>query len=145
MPIMFIESPQGTIHISLRSKNVVDVSEIALKFGGGHARAAVCSLSNTSLEQLMDDVISQARQWQLSSHASYINRFEQAGHERKPLVPESQRHCKRQVLLTHYRGQSSYCAGSKSIRCNSGAAILPNSFRYSSPSSTRRTSPCSSR
>lgn len=59
--IMFIESSQGTIHISLRSKNVVDVSEIALKFGGGgHARAAGCSRSDVKLDELMGDVIVEA-------------------------------------------------------------------------------------
>lgn len=59
--IMFIESPKGTIHISLRSKNVVDVSEIVIKFGGGgHARAAGCSATGGTLEQLMGDVIAEA-------------------------------------------------------------------------------------
>jgi len=59
--IMFIESSQGTIHISLRSKNIVDVSEIALKFGGGgHARAAGCSQSDVKLDDLMNDVIAEA-------------------------------------------------------------------------------------
>jgi bifunctional oligoribonuclease and PAP phosphatase NrnA len=59
--IMFIESSQGTVHISLRSKNIVDVSEIALKFGGGgHARAAGCSLTDVELEELMNDVIAEA-------------------------------------------------------------------------------------
>jgi bifunctional oligoribonuclease and PAP phosphatase NrnA len=59
--IMFIESSQGTVHISLRSKNVVDVSLIALKFGGGgHARAAGCSFSDAKLDELMNDVIAEA-------------------------------------------------------------------------------------
>ncbi|MCK5826979.1 bifunctional oligoribonuclease/PAP phosphatase NrnA, partial [Candidatus Bipolaricaulota bacterium] len=59
--IMFIESSQGTIHISLRSKNIVDVSEIALKFGGGgHARAAGCSITDVKLDELMSDVIAEA-------------------------------------------------------------------------------------
>lgn len=60
--IMFIESPTGEIHISLRSKNIVDVSKIALKFGGGgHARAAGCSLVDVPLEQLMSDVVAEAQ------------------------------------------------------------------------------------
>jgi len=60
--IMFIESPDGDFHISLRSKNVVDVSEIALRFGGGgHARAAGCSISNMPPEQLMSMVITEAK------------------------------------------------------------------------------------
>jgi len=56
--IMFIEWPQGTFHVSLRSKENIDVSAIALKFGGGgHARAAGCSCSEGTLERLMSDVI----------------------------------------------------------------------------------------
>ena len=59
--IMFIESSTGEIHVSLRSKNIVDVSEIALKFGGGgHARAAGCSATGGTLEQLMGDVVAEA-------------------------------------------------------------------------------------
>ena len=61
--IVFIEWPKGSIHISLRSKERVDVSEIALRFGGGgHARAAGCSVGDVSLEQLMQDVIAEAEQ-----------------------------------------------------------------------------------
>jgi len=61
--IMFIESSHGTVHISFRSKNIVDVSEIALKFGGGgHARAAGCSMSGATLDELMNDVIVEAEQ-----------------------------------------------------------------------------------
>ncbi len=59
---MFIESPDGDFHISLRSKNVVDVSEIALRFGGGgHARAAGCSISDVPFTQLMSRVIAEAK------------------------------------------------------------------------------------
>jgi len=59
--IMFIEWPRGMAHISLRSKNRVDVSEIALRLGGGgHARAAGCSLSDAKLDELMNDVIADA-------------------------------------------------------------------------------------
>jgi bifunctional oligoribonuclease and PAP phosphatase NrnA len=58
--IMFIESPTGEIHVSLRSKNIVDVSEIALKFGGGgHARAAGCSQTDGKLDSLMKDIIAE--------------------------------------------------------------------------------------
>lgn len=61
--IMFIEWPRGTVNISLRSKNRVDVSEIALRFrGGGHARAAGCSQSDAKLDELMDDVITDAKE-----------------------------------------------------------------------------------
>jgi len=59
--VMFIESPKGTVHISLRSKNTVDVSEIALQFnGGGHARAAGCSCAEVKLEDLMKAVTAAA-------------------------------------------------------------------------------------
>ncbi len=59
--IMFIESSQGTVHISFRSKNIIDVSEIALKFGGGgHARAAGCSILDAKLDELMSNVIVEA-------------------------------------------------------------------------------------
>ncbi len=55
--IMFIESSEGSVHVSLRSKQAVDVSEIALQFnGGGHARAAGCSCTNVKLEELMKTV-----------------------------------------------------------------------------------------
>jgi len=43
--LLFVESPPGEVHVSLRSKSVVDVSEIALALGGGgHPRAAGCLL-----------------------------------------------------------------------------------------------------
>jgi len=55
--IMFIESIAGSVHVSLRSKQAVDVSEIALRFnGGGHARAAGCSCAGGKLEDLMNAV-----------------------------------------------------------------------------------------
>lgn len=61
--IMFIEGPRGTVHVSLRSKNRVDVSEIALKFGGGgHARAAGCSLTDAKLDEVMSDLIADAEE-----------------------------------------------------------------------------------
>ena len=61
--IMFIEWPRGTVHASLRSKNRVDVSEIALKFGGGgHTRAAGCSQSDVKLDELMSDVMADAEE-----------------------------------------------------------------------------------
>ena len=60
MAIMFIEWPPGMVHISLRSRDRIDVSEIALKFGGGgHARAAGCSLPDVKLDELMNDVITE--------------------------------------------------------------------------------------
>lgn len=59
--ILFIEWPRGNVHVSLRSKERVDVSEIALRFGGGgHARAAGCSCPAPDLARLMERVISEA-------------------------------------------------------------------------------------
>ena len=59
--IMFIEYPEGSVHVSLRSKQTVDVSEIALQFnGGGHARAAGCSCTNVTLEELIKTVTAAA-------------------------------------------------------------------------------------
>lgn len=61
--IMFIEWPNGTVHISFRSRERVDVSEIALNHGGGgHARAAGCSLSGIALDELMKDIIAETEQ-----------------------------------------------------------------------------------
>jgi len=58
--ILFIEWPRGRVHISLRSKERVDVSEIALRLGGGgHARAAGCSCAAPDLDRLMGKVISE--------------------------------------------------------------------------------------
>jgi len=60
--IMFIESSEGSVHVSLRSKQTVDVSEIALQFnGGGHARAAGCSCAGGKLGNLMKEVTAVAQ------------------------------------------------------------------------------------
>ena len=51
--IVLVECPKGTVNVSLRSKEHVDVSEIAIKHGGGgHARAAGLSRSDLTLEEL---------------------------------------------------------------------------------------------
>ncbi len=43
--ILFRERPDGSVKVSLRSRDRVDVASIALQFGGGgHVRAAGCSL-----------------------------------------------------------------------------------------------------
>ena len=61
--IMFIESTEGSVHVSLRSKQAVDVSEIALQFnGGGHARAAGCSCTNATLDELRKSVTAAAEE-----------------------------------------------------------------------------------
>jgi len=59
--IMFTETVDGTVYVSLRSKEYVDVSEIAIRFGGGgHARAAGLNRSDLSLKQLITDLIADA-------------------------------------------------------------------------------------
>ncbi|MFP5212905.1 MAG: DHH family phosphoesterase, partial [Acidobacteriota bacterium] len=46
--IVFREGKDGTIYVSMRSKNNVDVSAIALKYGGGgHRQAAACRIEGT--------------------------------------------------------------------------------------------------
>lgn len=65
--ILFIEWPKNQVNISFRSKNYVDVSEIALEFGGGgHARASGCNCKNTELEEMIEKVIKRAKESLLS-------------------------------------------------------------------------------
>jgi len=60
--ILFIEWPEGDVHISFRSKNYADVSKIAMEFGGGgHVRAAGCSCKDVDLEETINKVIGRAR------------------------------------------------------------------------------------
>lgn len=55
--MMFRETADGKVKASLRSKRIIDVSEIAQHFGGGgHARAAGCVL-DCSLDEAMDRVV----------------------------------------------------------------------------------------
>jgi len=57
--ILFIEDDQGQVNISFRSKIFINVNEIALHFGGGgHARAAGCSIKNSTISEVIKDVIS---------------------------------------------------------------------------------------
>jgi phosphoesterase RecJ-like protein len=72
--IVFIESGEGPVHVSLRSKNAVDVSEIALQFnGGGHARAAGCSCTDCRLEDLMGSMKASAEQAISTSFGGALN------------------------------------------------------------------------
>lgn len=60
--ILFSEWPQGEVHVSLRSKSYADVSRVALGFGGGgHPRAAGCTLKVARLEEAIPPVIAAAR------------------------------------------------------------------------------------
>lgn len=61
--ILFREVEPGTIRISLRSREGVDVNQIARVFeGGGHAAAAGCTV-NSSLAEAEARVIDEVRRW----------------------------------------------------------------------------------
>lgn len=55
--ILFREKEDGSVKVSFRSKYAVDVGEIALSFGGGgHARAAGCTLDGP-VHKVVSDVL----------------------------------------------------------------------------------------
>jgi len=59
--ILFVEWPERNVHVSLRSKERVDVSGIAIAFGGGgHARAAGCGFTGSDLGSVRKKVIAAA-------------------------------------------------------------------------------------
>jgi len=61
--ILFVELPNGTVNVEFRSKNRVDVSEIAVRFGGGgHAPASGCSLPGIGLDETKRRVIADAEE-----------------------------------------------------------------------------------
>lgn len=61
--ILFSEWPQGDVHVSLRSKSYADVSRVAMAFGGGgHPRAAGCTLKVGRLEEAIPPVVAAACQ-----------------------------------------------------------------------------------
>ncbi len=56
--ILFIEAPSGQVHVSLRSKSYTDVGRVATALGGGgHPRAAGCTLKPERLEQAVEQVL----------------------------------------------------------------------------------------
>ncbi|NOX45013.1 MAG: bifunctional oligoribonuclease/PAP phosphatase NrnA [Caldiserica bacterium] len=60
--ILFTEWPEGEVHVSLRSKNYVDVSRVARALGGGgHPRAAGCTLHVPRLQDAVTTVVEAAR------------------------------------------------------------------------------------
>ncbi|HYE83889.1 MAG TPA: bifunctional oligoribonuclease/PAP phosphatase NrnA [Clostridia bacterium] len=63
--IFLKELETGKIKVGLRSKKIVDVAAVALKFGGGgHVRAAGCTLNGTVAEvkeEILDAVIAEFR------------------------------------------------------------------------------------
>jgi len=61
--ILFREDADGSIRVSLRSKNEADVSELAEKFGGGgHARAAGIRMTGTTLDEATRTVVAAAEE-----------------------------------------------------------------------------------
>ncbi len=66
--ILFVEWPQRQINISFRSKNYVDVSEIAVYFGGGgHVRASGCSIKEADLNETIDKVIKKTKEFMVEN------------------------------------------------------------------------------
>ncbi len=60
--MIVIEYPKGRVHVSLRSKNIVDVSKIAATLGGGgHARAAGCSFESADPWIVLNEVLTHVR------------------------------------------------------------------------------------
>lgn len=61
--IAFVEKEKNEIDVSLRSNSYVEVNEIASIFGGGgHARAAGCSI-NMKLDRAMDSVLQEVKKF----------------------------------------------------------------------------------
>lgn len=61
--ILFRETEPGTIRVSLRSRDGVDVNRVAQVFdGGGHAAAAGCTVHG-SIEEAQARVIAEVRRW----------------------------------------------------------------------------------
>ncbi len=55
--MLFRERPDGSVKVSLRSRDRVDVASIALRFGGGgHVRAAGCNLDGP-IEQAVEHLV----------------------------------------------------------------------------------------
>ncbi len=61
--LLFRESADGKIRVGMRSRGDFDVSALAEAFdGGGHARAAGCSVQACSIEEARLDVLGKARE-----------------------------------------------------------------------------------
>ena len=60
---IFIKPRNGEYKISLRSNNYVDVAAIAGEFGGGgHIRAAGCSFSGMSIEEIKQKLLEKIKE-----------------------------------------------------------------------------------
>jgi len=61
--LMLREEEDGSIKISLRSKNYVDVSKIAVKYGGGgHIRASGATIKDKTFNEIKEMVISDIKE-----------------------------------------------------------------------------------
>lgn len=59
--VLFLELPDNKVKVSLRSKDIYDVSKIASIFGGGgHKNAAGIVMKNCSLQKSEEEVLSEA-------------------------------------------------------------------------------------
>ena len=66
--ILFIEDENNQVNISFRSKIFIKVNDIALHFGGGgHDRAAGCSIKGSNLKQVINEVISYTKDYMLNA------------------------------------------------------------------------------
>lgn len=62
--IFLRELKKGGYKVSLRSNEYVNVSDICLMFGGGgHIKAAGCTITNGTLEQIRDKLIAQTKMY----------------------------------------------------------------------------------
>jgi phosphoesterase RecJ-like protein len=61
--VMLREEENGDIKISLRSKNYVDVSKIAIKYGGGgHIRASGATIKNKTFKEIKEMLINDIKE-----------------------------------------------------------------------------------
>ena len=62
--ILLREVKDGGFKVSMRSNEYVNVSDICIMFGGGgHIRAAGCTISNGTIEQIKEKIISQTKRY----------------------------------------------------------------------------------
>ena len=62
--IFFRELKEGGYKVSMRSNDYVNVSDICLMFGGGgHMKAAGCTITSGTIEQIRDKIINQTKRY----------------------------------------------------------------------------------
>ncbi len=68
--ILFIEDEENQVNISFRSKLFINVNEIALHFGGGgHPRAAGCSIKNSDISSVIKEVITYSIEYMKNAYS----------------------------------------------------------------------------